>query len=165
MNLYVSYNYSLGSLPVLPDSIQALYCVYTGLTYLPELPTMLSHLYCSDNNLTSLPILPERLIIMYCKNNPMRFLPDLPYNLFCLSCNDDLSEIYTIKIEECFILKNEKVKIINRFRELFYSLKFKNQFRKILWEKIREPKIQKMYSPKNLTEFLNENEQEDLDKW
>jgi hypothetical protein len=95
----------------------------------------------------------------------MKFLPDLPHKLYCLSCNDDLSELYSIKIEESFILKNEKVRIINRFRELYYSLKFKNRFRKFLWEKIREPKIQQIYSPKNLKEFLNENKQEDLDKW
>ena len=95
----------------------------------------------------------------------MRFLPNLPFNLYCLSCNDELSDVYTINIAEHFIMKNEKVKIINRFRELFYSLKFKNKFRKILWEKIREPKIQQIYSPENLIDFLNENKQDDLDKW
>ena len=55
------------------------------------------------------------------------------------------------------------VKTINQFRNLYYSLKFKKQFRKFLWEKIREPKIQKYYSPNNLIELLRENENENVD--
>jgi ankyrin repeat protein len=46
---------------------------------------------------------------------------------------------------------NQKLK---NFKFIFYALKFKNKFRKILWENIREPKIKLKYSPKNLSLIL-----------
>jgi hypothetical protein len=57
--------------------------------------------------------------------------------------------------------------ILNNARHLYYSLKFKKTLRKLLWEKIREPKIIIRYHPKYLTECLCENDDLDdfLDKW
>ena len=60
--------------------------------------------------------------------------------------------------------RKKNILTINNFRYLFYCLKFKNQFRKYLWEKIRESKIIKKYSPNYLIENLIENFNEDLDK-
>ena len=48
------------------------------------------------------------------------------------------------------------IKCMYRFKLLFWSLKFKTQFRNWLWEKVRLPKIEKMYHPNNLNELLNE---------
>ena len=48
---------------------------------------------------------------------------------------------------------------------MYYTLKYKNKFRKILWEKIRESKIKDYYSPENLINLLNNNPEEDLDTW
>ena len=45
-------------------------------------------------------------------------------------------------------------------KTIYYSLKFKKQLRKWLWEKVREPKIKKLYNPSYL---INLKEEDDLD--
>jgi hypothetical protein len=50
-------------------------------------------------------------------------------------------------------------------------VKFRDKFRKWLWEKVREPKIIKQYSPEELIKLLeNKDENEDIstmifDEW
>ena len=56
-----------------------------------------------------------------------------------------------------------KFKIINRFRELYYCIKYKNMFRKWLYEKVREPNAMKLYSPEYLMNELKD-EETDLDE-
>jgi hypothetical protein len=46
---------------------------------------------------------------------------------------------------------------------LFYSLKYKKQFRDWLWLKVREPNIMKQFHPSRLLENL-EDEDADLDE-
>ena len=62
---------------------------------------------------------------------------------------------------------NQKLKIFNKFRYLYYCLKFKKQFRNWLWVKIREPKIREKYSHNYLVENLHEDTDLDelLDNW
>ena len=55
-----------------------------------------------------------------------------------------------------------KLRVFNNFRHLYYCLKFKKQFRDLLWVKIREPKIRKKYSHDYLVEHLHE--ETDLDE-
>jgi hypothetical protein len=56
-----------------------------------------------------------------------------------------------------------KIKIWNRFRELFYTLKYKSRFRSWLWEKVRLQKIKNQFHPSHLMTQL-ENEEVDLDE-
>jgi len=53
------------------------------------------------------------------------------------------------------------------FRHLYYCLKFKKQLRKWLWEKVREPKIEKLYNPSYLIENLGDGDNLDevLKNW
>ena len=60
-------------------------------------------------------------------------------------------------------LRNQ-IEIINKFRELFYTLKYKKQFQYLLWERIREPKIRNKYHPSNLMAMLEEKEDITLDE-
>ena len=53
---------------------------------------------------------------------------------------------------------------MNRFIELFYTLKYKKQFRSWLWERVREPKIREKYHPDNLLRMLEERGEIDLDE-
>jgi hypothetical protein len=46
---------------------------------------------------------------------------------------------------------------INRFRDMFYALKYKQRFRHVLWAKVREPKIRAKYHPDNLAKILEEH--------
>jgi hypothetical protein len=52
----------------------------------------------------------------------------------------------------------KQIQIENQFRELFYALKYKKQFRNLLWVRIREPKIRIKYHPNNLMKMLEERE-------
>ena len=106
---------------------------------MPTLPQNLITLYCHNNKLTSLPTLPQNLITLYCHNNPISEIVN----------NTSLIEI------------NRDIRTLNNFRYLYYFLKFKKQFRKWLWEKVREPNAKKRYDPKYLVENLGEHD--DLD--
>jgi hypothetical protein len=53
---------------------------------------------------------------------------------------------------------------INRFRELFYALKYKQKFRDLLWTKVREPKIRAKYHPDNLANLLAQHGDLDIDE-
>ena len=57
-----------------------------------------------------------------------------------------------------------KNNIIIRFKELFYVLKYKKQFRDLLWVHIREPKIRNKYHPNNLIKMLEDREKLTLDE-
>ena len=54
------------------------------------------------------------------------------------------------------IYLQQQIQKLNRIRYTYYCQKYKPQFRKWLWEKIREPKFLKTYHPKYLFEYLFE---------
>ena len=101
----------------------------------------LQKLICSNNQLTSLPTLPQNLEELYCSNNQLISLPTLPQNLKVFDCNNNpISEIVN---NSSLIKIKQNIQILNNFRYLYYCLKFKKQLRKWLWEKVKEPNIQK----------------------
>jgi hypothetical protein len=68
-----------------------------------------------------------------------------------------------------YVLREDTMKrfredTMKRFRDLFYALKFKERFRRLLWEKVREPKIRAKYHPDNLANMLKENGELDVDE-
>lgn len=93
-------------------------------------------------------------------NNQLTLLPTLPGNLQQLYCNNN--PIYEIINNTNLIVVKQKIKILNNCRDLYYCLKLKKQFRKCLWEKIREPKIMKKYHPSYLIERLDEDTELDM---
>jgi Leucine-rich repeat (LRR) protein len=162
--LFCSYN-QLPYLPPLPQNLLHLYCDKTGLFSLPLLPSNLLHLYCIGNNLTSLPELPPNLQKLYCSHNKLTSMPLLPESLngFAYYFNPiwenqrqiiDSPDPYD---QASVLITIEKINTYNSFRYLYYSLKFKNQLRNWLWEKVRNPKIEQKYHPNNLIQKLNEN--------
>jgi hypothetical protein len=92
-------------------------------------------------------------------------LPILPKSLQELSFVNN--PIYEIVNNYCFAQIKKNIKILNNFRHLYYCLKFKKQLRKWLWEKVREPKVKKMYSPNYLIENLGQDDDLDtiLNNW
>lgn len=173
--LYCSYN-PLRCLPTnLPVNLRELYCMSNQLSSLPALPANLEHLYCSDNKLTSLPELPENLQRFHCQHNRLNSMPMLPESI--TSFGYYFNPIWDIQKR---IIKSregwdrydvfitiKQINIYNSFRYLYYSLKFKRQFKNWLWEKVRKPKIEKTYNPKYLIENLDEDSDLDmaLDHW
>jgi Leucine-rich repeat (LRR) protein len=155
------YNNKLTSLPSLPQNIKTINCAYNKLTSLPDLTGFknLTTLYCENNQLTSLPSLPQNVEGLYCSCNELTYFPNLPQNLKTLHCSNN--HIYKIVGSNNFFQIKQNIQIFNNFRHLYYCLKFKKKLREWLWEKVREPKIIKIYNPIYLVENLNE--EDDLD--
>ena len=166
--LYCSNN-QLTSLPnPLPQGLEELICSDNQLTSLPDLKNLknLKELNCSDNQLISLPnTLPESLEILYCFDNKLTYLPNLPEKtIYIYYPNNPVYNILNVDIKNNSLIKVKKnIIIFNKFRHLYYSLKFKKQLRKWLWEKVREKQIMDKYHPNYLLEKLDENT--DLDEF
>jgi hypothetical protein len=99
--------------------------------------------------LTALPVLNSKLKVLNISGNPI--------------CEIIIS---SIEITELSVIKKQ-IQKINKFREFYYSQKYKNQFRYLLWEKIREPKIIQKYHPSYLIQNLHEDTDLDgfLNNW
>ena len=179
-------NCSMVFLETLPDlsklrNLKKLNCSYNRLKELPKLPTSLRLLDCSYNYLTKLENLPL-LFSLNCSCNNLIELPDLPdlsifgnifENIYIkIKCYDKIFRSYPCNIlpyrSLTRICINKTNKILYKFRFIFYSMKFRNKFRKILWEKIRLPKIKDSFHPNNLKQILNNIGDEkdfDPDNW
>ena len=162
---------SLTSLPVLPEKLEILYCRENNLMLLPSLPENLRILHCERNKLTSLPVLSKNLIYLFCCHNNLTSFPILPENLKELSfLNNPIYEIIhnkfnpilhfnvirEILFDSNFDTINKKIKIWNNFRHLYYCLKYRKGFLKMM-----EPIIKKRYHPSYL---YNLEEDDDLDE-
>jgi hypothetical protein len=123
----------------------------------------LQELVCHTNQLTSLH-LNENLQELVCHTNQ---LTSLHLNEKLTTLDYIFNPIYEIiKNNDIEIIK-QKLQVLNQFRYLYYSLKFKKQFRRWLWERVREPKIRIKYSHDYLVEHLHEDTDLDefLDSW
>ncbi len=181
-----SINVSKRNLHYLPSlerftKLKTLICYTNNLTSLPLLNEKLEELDCRNNQLTSLPPLNENLIQLSCSNNKLSTLPPLNKKLRELDCSDNkLSNSQNLNekldifcydenpiceiIGESMNINESKhnIKTLNNFRYLYYSLKFKKQFRDLLWLQIREPRIRKQFNPIHLE---NIREDTDLDEF
>jgi hypothetical protein len=156
-------NNCLSYLPKLNTYLSKLTCANNQLTSLPYLNPYLSKLSCANNQLTFLPQLNKKLKEIYCNNNQLTYLPQLNSKIKILNINNNpVCEILNIDNDKRLSLLKVKIQILIDFRYLYYTLKFKKQFRYWLWEKIREPKIREKYHPRYLTENLHEDT--DLDE-
>ena len=157
-------NNELTELPNLNENLQTLHCYNNKLTSLPTLNKNLKDLACDNNQLIVLPTLNENLQKLHCYNNRLIMLPILNSTLQDLCyVNNPIHRI--IDSNDLFIdlfIINKKLKILHNFCHLYYCLKFKRQFRDLLWKKIREHKIIKKYHPSYLLKCLKD-ENDDLD--
>ena len=169
------HNNELTSLPML-NNLEKLYCCWNQLTSLPPLKN-LQILHCNYNELTSLSPPLNNLKTLYCLHNKLTQLPPLNNldKLYCcdnqltyLHLNEELEEltcennpIYEIINTNDIQIITQKLRVLNQFRYLYYSLKYKKRFRDWLWVKIREPKIRERYSHNYLV--ANLHEETDLD--
>ena len=165
----------------LNEKLEILYCYNNKLTFL-HLNEKLEKLYSSNNQLTSLHLnenlktldcsknqltilqLNEKLEILHCQFNKLTILPLFDEHLIiCFYYCNPICEIINPydKIINCKQI-NQKLRVLNQFRYLYYCLKFKKQLRDWLWVKIREPKIREKYSHNYLVENLHEDT--DLDE-
>ena len=170
LKILLCFNNQLTSLPKLNNELQTLYCSNNQLTSLPKLNHKLCELQCCYNELTRLPKLNYSLQYLDCNHNKLICLPELNNNLqLFYSHNNPLPPFISINIGQ--LNQDEKDRINNhferlyRFKLLFWSLKYKQTFRDLLWIKVRLPKIEKMYHPSKLNELLYSSDmnEEELD--
>ena len=175
-------NNLLTSLPPLNEKLILLYCSNNDLTILPPLNQDLYSLYCCNNRLTSLPSLNENLGDLRCSNNELTFLPPLSKKLDKLYCcnnrltsfpifnentvlevgNNPIYKLYcsitfpglegTIYLNIRYV--NDITNKLNKFKFVYYTLKYKSRFRYWLWEIVRQRNIKDKYSPDKLEEIL-----------
>ncbi len=155
------------SLPKLNHNLKVLLCSSNRLISLPKLNENLEWLDCTDNKITELPKLNINLVYLYCGINKLTILPELHHDLWVIQCYEN--RLPKIFITKDHIITNEEKIIINRFIKCRYRImcfKYRNNFRKWLWEKIRLPKIQQYYHPEKLQEILatieDENDEEEF---
>jgi Leucine-rich repeat (LRR) protein len=164
-NLQIIYcnNNHLTSLH-LNEKVEYLDCSNNRLTSLHLNSTCLQELYCNYNQLTSLHLNLTSSQELYCNNNQLTSL-NLNENLKILEFN--YNPIYDIINSNDTNIIKQKLQVLNQFRFLYYCLKFKKQFRYLLWVKIREPKIRIKYSHDYLIKNLNEDTDLDelLENW
>ena len=160
---------NLTSLPELNNELQVLYCSYNQLTSLPKLNNQLKRLYCHTNQLTGLPKLNNVIQELICNNNQLTSLPELNNKLVNFDCRDNFIP-HGIRFDGAILDQEERDRInkafqlLYRFKLMFWSLKYKAQFRHWLWVKVRLPKIEKTYHPSKLNELLNADmSEEELD--
>jgi len=152
-------------LPDLPNTLTDVYCGINQLSVLPKLPSALNGLCCGNNQLSILPSLPNSLMFLECEHNRLNVLPDLPSHLGIIYYHTPIYDM--LKTNDTNIIR-QNVCILNKFRRLYYSLKFKRQFHDWLWERVRRPKIEMQYHPDNLAkQLVDEDTDLDivLDKW
>jgi hypothetical protein len=145
-------------LPILPEKLKKLSFSGNKLTYISTLPENLTKLFCDDNILISLPPLSKNLI-------DLTHIPNLPENLTNFDFDNNI--IYDIVNSADLNIVKRNINTINNFKHLYHCIKFRAQFRKYLWEKVREPKIIKKYDPNYLIEHLDDTTDLDevLDEW
>lgn len=152
-------NNQLTSLPTLNYSLYSLDCSNNQITYFPSIEicatnqtSCLNFLNCSNNQLTSLPYIHKNSRMqVICINNKLDFT-NLPDDYFTIHFKPSITPIKEeepiIKKEEPIIKEEEPIpnkknmRIINKFKHLYYSLKFKKHFIKLL-KKSRERKTNK----------------------
>jgi Leucine-rich repeat (LRR) protein len=176
-NIEIMYlrNNLLQELPPLNKKLKHLFCSHNFITKFPQFNENLEILDCSNNRIIRMPKLNNKLIELTCYNNPIHSFSEISENLKGLICfntpiltfinAEDNSGIEYVNVDDFDgygynIVKTNKIRIgsqkLNNFRHMYYSLRFKKQFRRILWKKIRLPKIEKKYSPQNIVNLLDE---------
>ena len=145
----------------LNEKLQTLYCNNNQLSSL-HLNENLKTLNCDNNQLTSLHL--ENLETLICSKNQLISL-HLNEKLQILVYNNN--PIYDIINSDVIEIIKQKLRVLNQFKYLYYSLKFKKRLRDLLWVKIREPKIRIKYSHDYLVEHLHEDTDLDelLENW
>lgn len=172
-------NNPLVELPPLPPFLENLNVRGTCLERLPQLPSTLKRIVADHCRLQSVPRLPLLVFRVDFSYNPLWHMVNAPSNLtdpggllrwviketplfeilynpfqdstpFELDAIGEKGDVY-----KCL----HRLKILNRFRDVFYSLKYKGRFRHWLWVRVRLPKIERDNHPDLLRRVLDDSDE------
>lgn len=152
-HLYCYYN-RIVNLDKLPNSIYSLICDCNQIVALDHLPSSIIELFCKGNQIVELDHLPSSITHLYCEHNQIVALDHLPSSITHLQCN---MNPFTYAFEATL----DNIKIYNRFRFLFYLIKFSKRFKRFhlrfrlnRCNKYKEELIMKMFHPIHVQHFL-----------
>jgi len=146
------------------DAPLRLSCINNPLRKLPVIRNQNTEIYAMETMLMELPI-PEDIYSLPMTETPMSYCISSPY--VCIHINDTpISEIMGMTSIYCGMDNTYEQasaiwRIISKFRFTYYSQKYRKNFMKFLWEKIRLPKIQYKYRPERLLEILDQMQDSD----
>lgn len=164
--LYVN-DADLDELPVLPPSLMKLYCGRNRrLSRLPRIPESLVELQCTQCRIASLPRLPEGLRYLGVADNPIGCMENIPTGLeYRIALDSPLGQVIAPRMSQfdAVLWRQElrrNLQTLNRFRELYYTMKYKRQFWRWMWNKSRIARIERDNHPDRLRERLEEEGEE-----
>jgi Leucine-rich repeat (LRR) protein len=169
------HNNDLAELPFpLPPSLHTLSCFNNPrLTCLPSLPSGLQKLDVENCNISRIPKLPDTLHLLDVRGNPITHMVNLPpvavFSTLIVISGTPIGKILSpanipsVSLPHSYDVMRSNLQILNRFRELYYTLKYKNQFRQWLWIKVRLPRIEQAHHPDRLQEALEQEGGEEAD--
>jgi hypothetical protein len=144
IEMFIPLSYALRNNPKLLFQIYNIFLIHNiKMDY-----NLLIHFYTFD---TKNSFIIFEFLLNYIKRNEINIISEY------IQQDTTQDNIYKSRYME-LIIKQKKI----NFKFLFYILKFKNKFRKLLWEKIREPKIKLKYSPSVLAQLLEHNDETNL---
>jgi hypothetical protein len=164
----------LESLPPLPPFLENLNVRGTRLARLPQLPSTLKRIVADHCRIQSVPRLPLLVFRVDFSYNPLWHMVNAPSHLInpggllrWVIKETPLFEILYNPLQDSTPFELDEIgekgdvykclhrlKILNRFRDLFYALKFKRRFRYWLWVRVRLPRIERANHPALLQEVL-----------
>jgi hypothetical protein len=172
-------NNPLLELPPLPPFLENLNVRGTLLSRLPQLPSTLEQIVADHCRIISVPRLPSSVIRVDFSYNPLWHMVNSPSELtypfgilrWVLKDTPLFDIIYNpLKDSTPFELDAigekgdvykclHRLKILNRFRDMFYALKYKRRFRHWLWVRVRLPKIERHNHPDLLRRVLDDSDE------
>lgn len=176
-------NNELVVLPELPPRLNYLYISQNPITRLPMIPPRVKVIEADCCRIKSVPRLPPTVSYVCLSNNPLYHMVNAPSCLFSprgllrwvLSNTPLFGILYHPKRDSThpdldlmgvqgdpnkFL---QRLATLNRFRDLFYALKFKRSFRDWLWVRVRLPKIERANHPVLLQGILEAAGEEEQD--
>jgi len=169
---------NLKTIDYLPHQLRRLFLEHNpNFVRLPALPNTLTHLHCFDSLLTELPALPISLCKLKCWKNRLEMLPPIPSKVYSICCaGNPFSKMpfiheflhYPFADNEAMVLSDLIIdprvfRIINRFREIYYAVRLRDNFKRWKWSKI-EREARESLAPERLDLFLKGKDDEELDK-
>jgi len=153
-------NNALTYLPKLPPALEQIYCRANLIYLIPKLPPNLQILDINSNQLLKLPSpLPDTLQILNIQHNLLKELPRLPSRLTEISYDSNpfvYRDMYYHVFRDFIADMNEIQTILEKVRFLYFSIKFRNKFRKWLYERVRLKKAMKEMAPSNVKKLITD---------
>lgn len=160
----------------LPASLVELHCSENEIRELPKpfgaICNTLEELNCSYNPIYEIDSIPIQLKTLTITNTHIRHFPEIPAGLLTVDCAVSwvievarLMQLIIINenqaAEEVYMPARDLVKFV-KWRHMYHCIRLRDRFHRWLW-KSREKKIMAAFHPDNLSTFLGDSEEYEME--